>query len=66
MYIVSSQWPAGALVFELVASPLEQIKTGSMHFSLMSENPYIYVLCVRTFFCSGSGAPESGFQASEN
>ncbi len=38
--IVCSQWPVGALVFELVAPPLEQIKTGSMHFSSMPENPY--------------------------
>ncbi len=52
--LVCSQWPIRALVFELVAPPLEQISTESMHFNLMSENPYL--TGGKVDFCSDSHA----------
>ncbi len=53
--LVAHQCSKRALVFELVAPPLEQILLGSKH---LGEYCYICVLCVRKSFCSVARATE--------
>ncbi len=52
--IVADQCSKRALVFELVAPPLEQILLGSKHLGMVPEDQYqnIGVLYVRKSFCS--------------
>ncbi len=38
--LVADQCSKGALVFELVAPPLEQILLGSKHLGIVPEDPY--------------------------
>ena len=56
--IVTDQCSKRALVFELVAPPLEQIFSGSKHLGMVPGDPYRCTLCAKIFLflfgCNGN------------